>query len=57
MRQVVDDSPAGIEAGRHAGMSTIGVLTSHDELTADVVVSTLDDLPAGTFNQLTEACA
>jgi beta-phosphoglucomutase family hydrolase len=52
---VVEDSPAGIEAGRRAGMSTIGVLTSHHELKADVVVRTLDDLPAGTFDQLTAA--
>ena len=52
---VVEDSPAGIEAGRRAGMSTIGVLTSQHELTADVVVRTLDDLPAGTFDQLTAA--
>lgn len=52
---VVEDSPAGIEAGRRAGMKTVGVLSSHDELTANVVVSTLDDLPADAFDQLTAA--
>lgn len=49
---VVEDSPAGLEGGRRGGMHTIGVLTSHDELAADVVVPTLDKLPGETFNEL-----
>lgn len=41
---VVEDAPAGVEAGRRAGMKTVGVLTTHDELTADIVVRSLTDL-------------
>lgn len=46
---VVEDAPAGIEAGRRAGMFTIGVLTTHDELQADYVVRSLADLPSDFF--------
>ena len=49
---VIEDAPAGVEAGRRAGMRTIGVLTSHANLTADVVVRTLDELPSDIFNHL-----
>ncbi|MFN0121415.1 MAG: HAD family hydrolase [Blastocatellia bacterium] len=42
---VVEDAPAGIEAGRRAGMRTVGVLTTHSMLAADLVVATLEDLP------------
>lgn len=49
---VVEDAPAGTEAGRRAGMRTVGVLTSHGELMADVVVSTLDELPRDGFDTL-----
>ncbi|NGO68852.1 HAD-IA family hydrolase [Streptomyces boncukensis] len=42
---VFEDAPAGLEAGRRAGMTTVGLATTHprDELRADVVV---DDLSA-----------
>lgn len=45
---VVEDSPAGIEAGRTAGAATVGVASTHtrDELSAaDVVIETLEELP------------
>jgi beta-phosphoglucomutase len=46
---VVEDAPAGIEAARRAGMKSIGVLTTHSELKADVVVPGLDQLPEDFF--------
>jgi beta-phosphoglucomutase family hydrolase len=49
---VIEDSPAGIEAARRAGMRTIGVLSSHDALEADRVVRTLDEFPDDGFDQL-----
>lgn len=49
---VIEDAPAGVEAGKNGGMRTIGVLTSQHELTADQVVSTLDKLPADAFETL-----
>ncbi len=49
---IVKDAPAEIEAGRQAGMRTIGVLTSLNALTADVVVRILDDLPRDGFATL-----
>ncbi len=49
---VVEDAPHGVEAGRSAGMRTIGVRTTHDDLQADFVVATLDLLPADAFGQL-----
>ena len=50
---VVEDAPAGIEAARRAGMPSIGVLSDHHPaLEADVVVSSLDALPAGAFEAL-----
>jgi beta-phosphoglucomutase len=49
---VVEDSSSGIEGGKRGGMRTIGVLTSHDELQADIVVSRLNQLAADTFEQL-----
>jgi beta-phosphoglucomutase len=49
---VVEDSSSGIEAGKRGGMHTIGVLTSHDELPADIVVPTLDQLPPDAFSGL-----
>lgn len=51
---VVEDAPAGVEAGRRAGMRTIGVLTSRAELVADLVVPTLDRLPEDAFEALLE---
>jgi beta-phosphoglucomutase len=49
---VIEDAPAGIEAGRRAGMKVIGVLTSRDELDADIVVRTLDELSDNAFDGL-----
>jgi HAD superfamily hydrolase (TIGR01509 family) len=49
---VVEDAPAGTEAARRAGMRSIGVLSSHPELTADIVVRTLEDLPRDAFDKL-----
>lgn len=49
---VVEDAPAGVEGGRRAGMHTIGVLTTHAELHADLVVRTLEELPDNAFDQL-----
>ncbi|HJU55627.1 MAG TPA: HAD family phosphatase [Pyrinomonadaceae bacterium] len=49
---VVEDAPAGIEAARRAEMRSIGVLSFHGELDADVVVRSLADLPDDTFDRL-----
>lgn len=49
---VVEDAPAGTEAARRARMSSIGVLSSHGELTADIVVRTLEELPDDAFDRL-----
>jgi beta-phosphoglucomutase len=49
---VIEDSPAGLEAARQAGMKSIGVLTTHSRLEADYVVKSLADLPAETFDEL-----
>lgn len=48
---VVEDAPAGIEAARRAGMRSIGVLTTHASLQADLVVATLDDIPDDYFTR------
>lgn len=49
---VVEDAPAGTEAARRALMRSIGVLSSHEQLQADIVVSTLEDLPGDAFDKL-----
>lgn len=49
---VVEDAPAGAEAARRAGMRLIGVLSSHTELEADIVVNTLEELPPDAFDSL-----
>jgi beta-phosphoglucomutase len=49
---VVEDAPAGTEAARRAGMRAVGVLSSHGELRADLVVRTLEELPADAFDRL-----
>lgn len=49
---VVEDAPAGTEAARRAGMRSIGVLSSHGELEADIVVRTLEELPDTAFDDL-----
>jgi beta-phosphoglucomutase len=49
---VVEDAPPGLEAGRRAGMPTIGVLSTHPSLEADVVVAELTDLADDAFDRL-----
>jgi beta-phosphoglucomutase len=49
---VVEDAPAGIEAARRASMRSIGVLTSHPKLDADLVVHDLDELADDAFDKL-----
>ena len=49
---VVEDAPAGIEGARRAGMRSIGVLSTHASLRADLTVRTLDELPDDTFERL-----
>jgi beta-phosphoglucomutase len=52
---VVEDAPAGTEAARRASMRSIGVLSSHGELRADLVVRTLAELPDTAFEDLLTA--
>ena len=49
---VVEDAPAGIQAARRAGMRTLGVLSSHQQLAADRVVRSLTELPDHAFEEL-----
>ena len=49
---VVEDAPIGIEAGRRAGMRTIGVSLLHTLPAADIYVGTLPELPGDTFTRL-----
>jgi HAD superfamily hydrolase (TIGR01509 family) len=49
---VVEDAPPGLEAGRRAGMRTLGVLSTHPHLDADRVVAALDQLEAEAFAAL-----
>jgi beta-phosphoglucomutase len=51
---VVEDAPAGTEAARRARMRCVGVLSSHAELRADIVVRTLEELPDNAFDDLLE---
>jgi beta-phosphoglucomutase family hydrolase len=42
---VLEDAPAGLEAARRAGMSCVGVLSTHDHMDeADRIVSSLEEL-------------
>jgi beta-phosphoglucomutase len=50
---VVEDAAAGVEAGRRAGMRTIGVI-KNGALHADVDVHSLADLPRDAFDRLLE---
>lgn len=49
---VVEDAPMGIEAGRRGGMRTLGVLTTHAHLDADLVARTLAELEPDAFERL-----
>jgi beta-phosphoglucomutase len=52
---VIEDAPAGLEGARRAGCRTVGVLSAHGALTADVVVASLADLPDDAFDRLVPA--
>jgi beta-phosphoglucomutase len=41
---VIEDAEAGIEAAHRAGMKAIGVLNTHPQLEADLVIKSLQDL-------------
>ena len=49
---VIEDAPAGVEGARRAGMRSIGVLATCSQLEADIVVSSLEDLPFERLEQL-----
>jgi beta-phosphoglucomutase len=49
---VVEDAPAGVEAGRRGGMRTIGLTSMSRPLDADIVVASLEDLPDDAFERL-----
>jgi len=52
---VVEDAPAGTEAARRARMRSIGVLSTHKELRADIVVRSLEELHDDAFDELLDA--
>jgi len=52
---VVEDAPAGTEAVRRAGMRSVGVLTTHAHLEADLVVRSLDELDGAAFASLLDS--
>src|SRR5262249_57118990 len=52
---VVEDAAAGVEGARRAGMRSIGVSRNGHQLSADVVVRSLDLLDSETFDVLLEA--
>ena len=49
---VIEDAPAGLDGARRAGMKTIGVLTTHATLEANVVVRSLADLAENAFEHV-----
>ena len=51
---VVEDAPAGVEAGRRGGMRTIGITSMARPLAADIVVRSLDELDDDAFERLVE---
>jgi beta-phosphoglucomutase len=53
---VVEDAPAGLLGARRGGMAAIGVLSGHfSSLEADLVVASLEALPADAFARLVSA--
>jgi beta-phosphoglucomutase-like phosphatase (HAD superfamily) len=54
---VVEDAGVGVQAGRAAGMHTIGITGTDPprRLDADVVIASMADLPPGTFDRLVPA--
>jgi HAD superfamily hydrolase (TIGR01509 family) len=53
---VVEDAAAGIEGARRAGMRSVGV-TKNGELSADLFVRSLADLPPDAFDRLLDPSA
>jgi beta-phosphoglucomutase len=51
---VVEDAPAGVEAGRRGGMRTVGIASLARSLHADIVVRSLDELDDDAFERLVE---
>lgn len=53
---VIEDAPAGLEAGKKAGMFTIGIATSNpaDQLLADLVIPNFNLNPADVFHKILE---
>ena len=49
---VVEDSPMGVEAAHRAGMRCIGVSRNGRLSAADLAITSLDQLPAGSFASL-----
>jgi HAD superfamily hydrolase (TIGR01509 family) len=49
---VVEDADAGIEAGKRAGMRTIGISRNGKARAADIVVPSLTELPEDAFRRL-----
>jgi len=49
---VIEDAPAGAEGAKRAGMASIGVLSSHPHLVADLVVRSLEELSEDVFGEL-----
>lgn len=41
---VVEDAPVGIQAARSAGMACVGILTTHNHLDADMILSDLNEM-------------
>ncbi len=54
---VVEDAAVGIEAARRAGMRRIAVLRDGAQMTADLVVRSLADLPPAAFSSLLDGSA
>jgi beta-phosphoglucomutase len=52
---VVEDAAAGIEAARRAGMRSIAVLRDGAQMSANIVVLSLADLPPGAFSALLDS--
>jgi HAD superfamily hydrolase (TIGR01509 family) len=52
---VVEDAAAGIEAARRAGMRSIAVLRDGAQMSANIVISSLADLPPDAFSGLLDS--
>jgi beta-phosphoglucomutase len=52
---VIEDASTGIEAAHRAGMKAIGVLNTHPQLEADLVINSMQDLTWEMIESLTRA--